>query len=213
MRKRREATTDMNDSLRSPAPPAAKVHELVDPAQLQAIASPPRQRLVAALEAIGPASVRELAEHLGRSAQSLYFHLRPLVACGLVEEAGERKRDRQTERIYRLVAVRLRIAGDVGDPDYRDAMAEMCRSVARAAERDYCRGLEAERARLHGRARNLSLHHYHVHLTPRDRGRFVKRIEELTEFVLAHNDPEHGELYSYTALFAPTQRPSAKETE
>ena len=64
---------------RRPAPPRARsIHDLEDPEQLQAIASPPRQRLVAALEALGPASVRELAAHLGRSPQSLYFHLRKL---------------------------------------------------------------------------------------------------------------------------------------
>jgi len=189
------------------------VHELTDPAQLRTIAAPPTQRLVAGLEALGTASVRELARHLGRSPQSLYFHLQKLLRAGLVEDVGERGDGRNPERLYRLVATRLRIAGDLEDPEYREALAEISRSVTRAAERDYGRALEHGHARLHGRARNLCLHHYHVHLKPADRQRFVQMIEELTRFVLEHNAPEEGELLSYTALLSPVSRKDRSETE
>jgi DNA-binding transcriptional ArsR family regulator len=166
--------------------------------------------LVAALEALGLSSVRELAAHLGRSPQSLYFHLRPLLESGLVEEAGERVVGRRTEHLYRLVGT-LRIAGDVTDPDYGHAMAEMCRSITRAAERDYCRAIEEDGACLLGRRRNLSQHHYHVHLTPRDRSRFLRMLDELDEFLLSHNAPGRGELLSYTALAAPVRRKPPRE--
>ena len=193
-------------------PPAGSTHRIEEPEELRAIASPPRQRLVAALEALGVASARELAARLGRSPQSLYFHLEKLVAAGLVEVAGERPVGRRVEKLYRPVAARLRVAGDLGDPAYRDALAETCRSVSRAARRDYCRALEHEETRLEGPGRNLSMQHYHVHLQPNDRRRLVRMIEELTEFVLAKNDPERGELYSYTALFAPAYKKSPEES-
>ncbi len=178
-------------------------HRLQDPEQLRAIASPARQRIVAAFEALGTASVRDLAEHLDRSPESLYFHLRKLVDRGLVEDVGERQAGRRMERLYRLVAPRLRIAGDLTRPAYREALADTCRSITRSTERAYCRSLELGTARLHGRGRNLSLQHFHVHLKPVDRHRMVQLIEELTAFVLEHNDPERGDLHSYTAVLSP----------
>lgn len=193
--------------------PATRSHNLEDPDQLRAIASPARQRLVAGLEALGLASVRELATHLGRSSESLYFHLHKLIACGLVVDVGERVVGRRTERLYRLVARRLRIAGDVSDPEFCDALAETCRSITRAAERDYCRALEHDGACLQGRGRNLALHHYHAHLGPQDRRRLVQMLEEVTSFVVEHNDPINGDLYSYTALLAAVHgKPSPQES-
>jgi DNA-binding transcriptional ArsR family regulator len=178
-------------------------YRLEDPDQLRAMASPARQRIVAGFEALGTASVRELADHLGRSPESLYFHLRKLVDTGLVEDVGERPAGRRPERLYRLVADRLKIAGDLEQPEYRDALAETCRSITRATERDYCRALELGTARLDGAGRNLSLHHFHVHLKPADRRRMVQLLEELTAFVIEHNDPERGDLHSYTAALSP----------
>jgi predicted ArsR family transcriptional regulator len=181
-------------------------YPLEDPEELRAIASPVRQRVVSGLEALGTASVRDLAAHLGRSPESLYFHLRKLIRHGLVEDVGERPAGRRTERLYRLVAARLRVAGDLDDSRFRGALAAVCRSAMRATERDYCRALEAGTARLHGRGRNLALHHYHVHLKPADRQHVVKLLEELVGFVIERNDPEHGELHSLTATLAPVAR-------
>jgi DNA-binding transcriptional ArsR family regulator len=178
-------------------------HRIEDPNQLRAIASPARQRIVAALEALGTSSVRELADHLGRSPESLYFHLRKLLQCQLVEGVGERPAGRRTERLYRLVASRLRIAGDLDHPEYRDALTETCRSIMRATERDYCRAVEGGIGSLHGRGRNLALHHYHVHLSAADRQRLRQLLEELAVFVIEHNDPERGELHSVTATLSP----------
>lgn len=162
---------------------------------------------MSAFEALGTTSVRALAEHLGRSAESLYFHIRKLLACGLVVEAGTRPTGRRNEQLYRLVARRLRIAGDPGDADFADAMTQMCSSVLRATERDYSRSLEAGSARLHGAGRNISLQHFHVHLSPQHRRQMVAMIEELTAFVLEHNQPGRGELLSYTTLLSPVCPP------
>lgn len=187
-------------------------HCIESPEELRAIASPPRQRLVAALEALGVCSVRELASHLGRSPQSLYFHLERLLECGLVQEAGVRPVGRRHETLYRLVARRLRIAGDLDDPAYRDALTETGRSIARAAERDYQRALPLENTRLKGPARNLALHHYHAHLRPDDKRHVVQVLEELAHFLIDHNDPGRGELLSYTSFLAPVPPRPSKET-
>ncbi|MEM7201060.1 MAG: helix-turn-helix domain-containing protein [Planctomycetota bacterium] len=178
-------------------------HRIQDPEQLRAMAAPARQRIIAGMEALGVVSAPELARHLGRSTESLYFHLRKLVACGLVEDVGERRTRRRSERLYRLTAPKLRIAGDLADPDFRDALGDACRTILRATERDYCRALDSPHARLQGQARNLSLQHYHVHLTPGDRRRLVQMLEEMTTFLLERNDPDRGTLHALTAVLAP----------
>ena len=178
-------------------------HDLVEPAELRAIASPPRQRLVSAFEALGDASVRELAAYLGRRPASLYFHLEKLMEAGLVVEVGSRPAAHRREQVYRLIARRLSLRGNLGDPEYGEALADLGRSIARASERDYVRAIEDGHAHLRGPQRNLALHHYHVHLRPRDRQRFVQLLDELADFCIANNDPERGAPLSFTASLAP----------
>ena len=52
------------------------------------MAAPQRLQLVGALAAIGPASIAELARHVGRAADSLYRHVRQLERHRLVRRAG-----------------------------------------------------------------------------------------------------------------------------
>jgi DNA-binding transcriptional ArsR family regulator len=68
---------------------------------LEAVASPARQEIISALGE-GAATVRELARRLGRSRQSLYYHLELLERAGVVRPAGWRGTGRDRERVYRV---------------------------------------------------------------------------------------------------------------
>lgn len=61
------------------------------PQQWQAVASPHRLQLMILMRGLGEATVNQLAELTGRSAQSLYPHLDALLDAGFLEirEAGE----------------------------------------------------------------------------------------------------------------------------
>ncbi|MHC4975682.1 MAG: hypothetical protein ACYTF7_03640 [Planctomycetota bacterium] len=178
-------------------------YQIEDPEQLRVLAVPSRLRVMTAFGSLGTATVNDVASHVGRSAESLYFHVRALEECGLLLEAGERVSGGRSERLYRPVAEKIRIAGDITEEGYRGALSSMCGAIARASEREYSRSLESDRARLLGAGRNLAMYHYHVHLKGRDRQRLLRMLEEINTFIIEHNDPANGELYSYGAIFSP----------
>ena len=71
--------------------------------QVQALASPLRQDLLDVLETAGPLSIAELAERVGRPADSLYVHVRELLRVGLVVERERKKVGRHAYVVYDVI--------------------------------------------------------------------------------------------------------------
>ncbi len=112
-----------------------------DPAQVRALASPARQEIVDALAAAGPCSVAELAGHLGRAPDALYFHLRKLMGVGLVLERGAQKNGRHVAAVYDVPGrpMGIRYGGAIGGP----ALQRVVNSALRLAGRDFGRAFGA----------------------------------------------------------------------
>lgn len=104
-------------------------------AQLRALATPARQEIVDCLSTTGAATVNELAEHLGRPADALYFHIRRLVKVGLVVEVEREKSGRQVTTRYDLSARPLTLK-------YRKATKKQVTKVISAANRAGLRDFE-----------------------------------------------------------------------
>jgi len=107
--------------------------------EIEILASPTRIELIDTLETLGgDASVAELAVHLGRPADGLYYHLRQLAAAGLVIEKstpeGRRYRPRTRDEGLRL---RYR----PGATANAKAVGQVAASVLRIAGRDFARAL------------------------------------------------------------------------
>jgi hypothetical protein len=123
--------------------------------QIRAVASPARQDLVDAVASDGPCTIAELAERVGRPADSLYHHVRRLVATGLlVEESVRRAAGRP--------AVRLTVPGRpmmiAYDPLARGNVAasnEVVATMLRSARRSFARALATPGVRTWGPRRNL----------------------------------------------------------
>jgi hypothetical protein len=99
-----------------------------DVKQIRALESPRRQEIVDAVAAIGPCSILDLADHLGRAADSLYFHVKKLVQVGLLLEKEKRKAGRHVWAIYSLPSRQVRIV-------YRQAMMGSIQRVVAGAMR------------------------------------------------------------------------------
>jgi DNA-binding transcriptional ArsR family regulator len=82
-----------------------------DPAVVVALYDPLRYRIFRLLAA--PHTVAELADEVGMPANRLYYHVRRLVECGLVQQVDARVSGRHTERVYGRTAERIRFAGDL----------------------------------------------------------------------------------------------------
>jgi len=76
-------------------------YQLTDPAALEALAHPLRNRLLGLLRTDGPATASGLAQRVGESSGVTSYHLRKLAEVGFVEEETERGTKR--ERWWRSV--------------------------------------------------------------------------------------------------------------
>ena len=80
------------------------VKVLEDPAQLRAIASADRLRILQLFAAGEPLSVQEMARRLGQPHGRVHYHVRRLVEAGFLQEVGQREVRGITERFYYVTA-------------------------------------------------------------------------------------------------------------
>lgn len=180
----------MKSRLRSPK--TLDTHAVEAAVQLRALTSTVRQELIDTLQALGEASVPELALQLGRPADALYYHLRALLRAGLVRQAGSRQQGRHIEAIYSTVApehslqLRYSTAAEADHAALRQLVGGMLRASGRAFER----ALSDPDCVTEGPQRELWAGRIQGWLTPST----LKRANTL--------------LRSLGALFAPGQRPA-----
>lgn len=117
-------------------------------AAVEALAYPLRQELIDTLQACGgEATVGELAEQLGRSADGLYYHLRLLVKRKLIIEDRQRNAAGRQERRYRIALPgdgQLRLAYRPEKKRDATALRKVVAGMLRIARRDFDEALARE---------------------------------------------------------------------
>lgn len=126
-----------------------------DPEQLNALVSPVRQNIMDRLEAAGPCTVAELAQHLAIAQDALYYHVRKLEGVGLLVRVDTRKGEGRDAVVYDLAARRWHIAYRPGDPENEESVSAITAGMLRQAQRDFERGFASEHACVDGPARSL----------------------------------------------------------
>src|SRR5215475_3416472 len=96
-----------------------EVRILNDPETLSVLGHPIRVRILDALRE--PGSAATLARQLGHPRQKLNYHLKELLAAGLIEPVGERRVGNFVESLYRAVARTFLISPEVAWADPRRA--------------------------------------------------------------------------------------------
>lgn len=154
-----------------------------DPAQVRLLSSPVRQEMVDTLAALGgEAGVADLAEQLGRPADGLYYHLRALVAGGLVEELS----GGGAERRFRLAGeggAPLRLVYDLGAEGNVAELRAFVSGLLQIAGRDFDNALEGGDAIVVGTGRELWASRNKGWLSPADVAEvnaLLARLGELT---------------------------------
>src|SRR5258708_36783471 len=77
--------------------------------QLASLASPARSEVFVAIRSLRKASIREVAEYMRRSPESLYYHINALLKAGLIQETDKRPTKRKPEAIYSSTADDFRL--------------------------------------------------------------------------------------------------------
>jgi DNA-binding transcriptional ArsR family regulator len=123
--------------------------------QLQVIASPGREEIMDVVSLIGPCSITELAGALGRSRNSLYYHVRALRDCGLLVET-QRSREGQKRTAYYDPSGRpLAVHFDLSTKDRKRAVIALARARIRSAARGFERACRPGAVLVEGSRRNL----------------------------------------------------------
>jgi len=151
--------------------------------RLRAITSPLRRMFVDALSALGPASVREVAEKVGKPASTLYYHLRQLEDAGIVREVAERPTGKRPEKVYELVSDYFRSEVPPKDAAWRAEVRRHIRENLRTVERSLGAYLEDPRFGTDGDSPRFQFRVVRIHLGPEELRELSKRLEELTHFL------------------------------
>lgn len=108
---------------------------------IRVLASPLRQAILDTVSADGPLSVAQLSGVLRRQPDRLYYHVKRLLAAGLVipatDEAGGR------EARFDVAGRPMFIRYDPADAANRRAVVGVLEGMLRAARRDFTRGFRA----------------------------------------------------------------------
>jgi hypothetical protein len=111
-----------------------------------------RQEIVDAITALGPCSITELAVHLGRAADSLYFHVNKLVKVGLVQELEKRQTGRHVWTVYAMPG---RFARLVYRPELARSISRVVSGALRLSLREFQTAITRSQPRVEGPLRNL----------------------------------------------------------
>jgi predicted transcriptional regulator len=175
--------------------------------QIEALVSPFRHQLLRTLGTVGPISVRALGEHLGRSAESLYYHLRALEEVGLVvNQNAVDAEDSQAEAKYRTVSTMIVSDKTSTDGGYLAALAKSVSALLRLADRQFISALKRQADAQEQRSMSLRGQQLHVHLSVTDAQTLAGKLEDIMDFLVERDDPQGKEALSVTLISCPLEK-------
>ena len=176
---------------------------IAEPRQLKALSTPIRHDIVDRLAALGPLSVRGLADALGRKPTAIYRHLLTLEKLGLVEASRASGARGRPAMIYRSAVPQMRIARAPRVKGNRAPMAKIANAMARQAAREYAAAFKSDDWVVEGARRN----HGFFELLTTPSSKRLKKINALLD-ELAHliwtPDPKPGRPIRVTWFMSPS---------
>lgn len=170
---------------------------------LEAVASPARLEILSAL-GDGLATTRELARRLGRSRQSLYYHLGLLERTGLV--AAEAPAEGTREGRFRLRSERLAVGARAGSMPDLAAATKAIHAILRLTGREAEAALSDPATRLGGALREMVGFRGKARLTEAQLRRANELVDELMSLLLAAKGASRGvPLYALTLVLTPAR--------
>ena len=173
--------------------------------QTGALISPARLEIMEALDALAPASARDLAARLGRPPGAVYHHVRRLEQAGLIAEVDTRRGPRRPETLYAPVADRLAVAAGAsrgGDRQALQTLSAVLRQAGRDVEAGFARGPALLRERFYGAQLSSAL-------TLREVKRVIRLLEEIEATLRHATRAPRGradDIYRWTTVFVPLGR-------
>jgi DNA-binding transcriptional ArsR family regulator len=169
-----------------------------DAEKLRALRTPLRQELLQSLIGMEEATVKELAQSVGRAPAAIYYHVHELEKAGLVRRSEARRTGSRMGTAYRPVAERIVIDRRVRSQAFVGALAGLHRAALSKAEREITAALARESA-AEPRDESVAFLRLTTRLSRKDAREARRRLKELARFMSEHSRREGGELLSLTA--------------
>lgn len=176
-----------------------------DPGIIRLLGSPLRQDIVDYVDAVGPSTVLEIGEGIGRAADSLYYHLRLLLDAGvLVRTDGPDARGMVVDVAARPVELRYR----PDDPEAARALLDVVGGMLRSAERHFGTALEGEgvEVQVEGPSRNLWISRVRGRLTDaelREVNEIIRRLHAIFHRSLGRREAGEARMHEVSVVLCP----------
>ena len=171
--------------------------------QMETLASPVRHQIHLAMEMLGPCSVNQLAERMGRVPETLYYHVRRLEKVGIIKQVGSHTVGARDEAIFQLQSKRLRVDPSQTSPRFLRAMAKGCGSLLRFAHRSFEQALDRKAERRVILKRSLRIEQVAVRLSMQNLAELNKRLDSVQEFLSDADQAGGKQMYVVTISTAP----------
>lgn len=109
---------------------------VLDQRQMECLASPIRNEVFWAFAPEVSRSVADVAEEIGKSAQTVHYHLNALVSAGLLTVVGEQKKYARTEFLYAWAGADMIQQGPTAPREYRNQSIKSFAAVTRSMVRE-----------------------------------------------------------------------------
>ncbi|MBS1716373.1 MAG: helix-turn-helix transcriptional regulator [Armatimonadetes bacterium] len=168
--------------------------------QLAVLASPTRSEVYVRLRALGQGSAREVGEALGRSPESVHYHLMALEKVGLIHAVMRRPTARKPETVFAPTAKRVILP----DPRTSTEVARLNRKTVLAGMRGAMRGYAAASERgetdpsLFGL---IAVQRLNMRLSPDDFKELNRRLKELSEWANERQAEEGIPLHWHSIIY------------
>ena len=175
--------------------PSGKLVKELELAQLRALSSPARQEILEAVQTCSPCSIAEIAEYLGRPADSLYYHMRNLTKVGLLKEHSTRKAKRREEVLYeapRHIRPGSLVACNPDNPERRKVVAKSTAAMLRATARNFAEAYEKGLAVPRGSQRNIAAARYKGWVTVEEVQHILHHMGEIKKILCRRRNGNGG---------------------
>ena len=174
------------------------------PIEFRALNSERRVEILAAVRLFEPCSVGDIAAHLEREPETLYYHFDILEQAGLLRGAGSRSAGRGVEALYERSADRFRFHPTRRTPRFVESLRKAYRTSIRAAESSLLTATGHPSEVRDGRGKNVRMQLYTLRLTNKDLDELNRRLDAVRSFLL-ERPQEHctGQAHRVLLLCSP----------
>ncbi len=158
--------------------------------------------MIELLRNLGSSSVTDLARHMGRPADSLYYHLRKLQSVGIVHQCGTRMNMGQSEAIYQLNGSSVEL-GDPQAESNRGHTEKLLSAILRMTDRATKQAFDEEQIVAEGDGKNFHARRELAWLTDEDLGEVNEHIAAIATILERSRRERRGNLYALTTFFMP----------